>query len=71
MIKIEIDSDACIGSGNCLFWAPHTFDLDDDARSVVIDPNGDTEDRIRVAADGCPAKAITVTSVDAPPTEDG
>ncbi len=71
MIRIEIDRDQCIGSGNCLFWAPHTFDLDDDARSVVIDPNGDTEDRIRVAADGCPARAIRLVSLDADPAEDG
>ncbi len=66
MIRIEIDRDLCIGSGNCQFWAPHTFDLDDDARSVVIDPCGDAEDRIRVAAEGCPSKAISVVSVDEP-----
>ena len=63
MIRIIIDADRCVGAGNCVFWAPHTFDLDDDAKSVVVDPSGDGEDRIRVAADGCPAGAITVESV--------
>ncbi len=29
-IRIEIDRDKCVGSGNCVFWAPGTFDLDDD-----------------------------------------
>ena len=60
MIRIVIDADKCVGSGNCVFWAPNTFDLDDDAKSVVIDPAGDPEDRIRVAAEGCPAAAISV-----------
>ena len=60
MIRIVIDADKCVGSGNCVFWAPNTFDLDDDAKSVVIDPAGDPEDRIRVAAEGCPAAAIVV-----------
>jgi ferredoxin len=68
-IRIEIDRDRCVGSGNCLFWAPATFDLDDDGQAVVIDPSGDAEDRIRVAAEGCPSKAITVVSVDAPVVE--
>lgn len=68
-IRIEIDRDRCVGSGNCLFWAPATFDLDDDGQAVVIDPSGDAEDRIRVAAEGCPSKAITVVSVDVPVVE--
>ncbi len=66
MIRIEIDRDACVGSGNCVFWAPATFDLGDDGVSVVIDPTGDTVDRIRVAAEGCPARAISVEFVDGP-----
>ncbi len=69
MIRIEIDRDKCVGSGNCLFWAPGTFDLDDDGLSVVIDPSADPEDRIRVAAEGCPSKAITVVSEDGPTPE--
>ncbi len=60
MHRIVIDRDRCVGSGNCLFWAPGTFDLDDEGRSVVIDPTGDVEDRLRVAADGCPSQAITL-----------
>ena len=60
MIRIAIDRDRCIGSGNCLFWAPGTFDLGDDGIAVVIDQDGDAEDRIRVAADGCPTRAISI-----------
>jgi len=64
MIRIEIDRDRCVGSGNCLFWAPGTFDLDDQGLSVVIDPVGDDEDAIRVAADGCPTRAISIHDPD-------
>jgi ferredoxin len=60
MTRIEIDRDRCVGSGNCLFWAPNTFDLDDGGTAVVIDPDGDGEELARVAADGCPTRAITV-----------
>jgi len=77
VLRIVIDRDRCVGSGNCLFWAPATFDLDDGGTSVVIDPAGDDEDRIRVAVDGCPTRAITLVPADtvtAPtdrPTEGG
>jgi ferredoxin len=71
MIRIEIDGDKCVGSGNCVFWAPGTFDLDDDGHSVVVDPTGDSEDRIRVAAEGCPANAISVVVVEPPGSGSG
>jgi len=29
-LDISINRDACMGSGNCSFWAPGVFDLDDD-----------------------------------------
>ena len=35
-----------MGSGNCLFWAPESFDLGDDGRAVVLDPEATDEDRL-------------------------
>jgi ferredoxin len=49
-----------MGSGNCSFYAPHVFDLDDDLIAVVVDPTGDPESQIRLAAEGCPTRAIKV-----------
>ena len=66
MIRIEIDRERCVGSGNCLFWAPATFDLDDEGTSTVIDPSGDPAETVRVAAEGCPTRAITVTEIHSP-----
>ena len=60
-IHIEIDREACMGSGNCIFWAPGVFDLDDDGVAIVVDPTAAGEDRIALAVDGCPTKAISVT----------
>ena len=66
MTRIEVDRDRCVGSGNCLFWAPATFDLDDEGLSVVVDPDGDGPDAVGVAAEGCPTRAITVHAADGP-----
>ena len=59
-LDIRIDRDKCMGSGNCSFWAPATFDLDDDGVAVVTDPDGDPEEKVVVAAQGCPTQAISV-----------
>lgn len=70
MLRISIDRQRCVGSGNCLYWAPATFDLGDDGFSMVIDPVGDDDQRIRVAAEGCPTRAISVEPVEEPPAHD-
>ena len=59
-IEIRIDTEICMGSGNCLYWAPDTFDLDDGGRAEVLDPEATEEDRLRVAAEGCPVGAISL-----------
>jgi ferredoxin len=64
-LRIEIDRDACMGSGNCLFWAPGVFDLDDDGVAIVLDSGAAPDDRIVLAVEGCPTKAITVISDEA------
>ena len=50
-----------MGSGNCSFWAPGVFDLDDDGIAIVVDPEGAPEEKIVLAAHGCPTQAIKVT----------
>ena len=59
-LEIQIDWDKCMGSGNCMFWAPETFDLGDDGHAVVIDPEGSAEERLHIAAEGCPVGAISL-----------
>ena len=59
-LSIEINREVCMGSGNCSFWAPAVFDLDDDGIAIVIDAEGDAEDKVILAAQGCPTQAIAV-----------
>jgi ferredoxin len=59
-LEISINRDACMGSGNCSFWAPGVFDLDDEGIAIVVDSAGQPEDKVILAAQGCPTHAITV-----------
>jgi ferredoxin len=58
--EIDIDSDACMGSGNCVFAAPGVFELDDDSVARVVDPDASPEEAVVTAARQCPTRAITV-----------
>jgi ferredoxin len=58
VLEISIDREACMGSGNCSFWAPGVFDLDDEGVAVVIDSTAAPEEKIILAAQGCPTQAI-------------
>ena len=62
-LQIIVDREKCMGSGNCSFHAPAVFDLDDELKVVVLDPAGDPDEAIRLAAEGCPTGAITVGEV--------
>lgn len=59
-LEIVIDREVCMGSGNCSFWAPNTFDLDDDGVAIVTNPAGDPEEKVILAAQGCPTQAISI-----------
>jgi ferredoxin len=57
--EVRIDRDLCMGSGQCLGYAPNTFDQDDDNTAIVIDQHGDPDEDIQTAIESCPARAIT------------
>ena len=59
-LEVRVDWDRCMGSGNCVFWAPDTFDLGEDGHAVVVDAAATDEERLRVAAQGCPVGAISL-----------
>jgi ferredoxin len=56
--ELTVDRDRCMGSGQCTFYAPATFDLDDDSIAFVVDDHGDDADKIRMAIEVCPTRAI-------------
>jgi len=49
-----------MGSAQCVGYAPHTFDSGDDTVAVVINANGDPEEKIREAIANCPTGAISL-----------
>lgn len=59
-IEVRIDRTTCMGSGNCQFWAPNVFDLDGEGVAVVVNSEGDPEEKVVLAARGCPTQSITV-----------
>jgi ferredoxin len=56
--KLQIDSKNCIGCTLCTQIAPNTFEMKDDGKSYISNPNGDSEDRIKQAAESCPVDAV-------------
>jgi ferredoxin len=59
-IDINVDRDLCIGSGTCLRLAPGVFALDDDEVATIQDARAANIDKLRLAADACPTRAITI-----------
>lgn len=58
--EIRVDRTLCMGSGQCCWYAPNTFDQDDETVAIVIDPQGDPEEQIRAAIKGCPTGALSI-----------
>jgi ferredoxin len=59
-IAITVDRALCIGSGDCVDTAPDVFQLDEEDKAVVVDPDGASVDDVIVAAGNCPVSAIFV-----------
>jgi ferredoxin len=59
-LQIVIDRDKCMGSGNCVFWAPGAFELDDDGVSEFLQPADYEERNLFLAQEGCPTRAISL-----------
>ncbi|MGW5127633.1 ferredoxin [Streptomyces sp. NPDC004069] len=60
-MKVLIDQDTCVASGQCVLTAADVFDQrDEDGTAVLLDdtPPADRADDIRRAAAVCPAQAI-------------
>ena len=60
VVRITIDREKCIGSGNCVFNADGVFGQDDDGIAIVVDQDAKSADTVEFAATSCPVKAITV-----------
>ena len=59
-MKITVDRTKCEGYARCVQAAPKVFQLDSKMIAEVVDPQGDGDDKILLAARLCPTKAITL-----------
>lgn len=62
--SIAIDRQRCMGTGLCTVYASATFAHDDDAKAIVADAGGNTDDEIQTAIEACPTGAIRLVSAD-------
>ncbi|MGB7950238.1 MAG: ferredoxin [Candidatus Binatia bacterium] len=59
-MKITVDRTKCEGYAKCIQATPKVFKLDKTMIAEVIDPNGDSDEKILLAAKICPTKAISL-----------
>lgn len=62
-MKVLVDQEKCVASGQCVVAAPDVFDQRDSDGVVVLldaEPPGDQADDVRQAAAVCPALAILI-----------
>lgn len=62
-MKVVVDQDKCVSSGQCVLNASEVFDQRDDdgvVELLIEHPPADQEDNARRAAAACPALAIEI-----------
>jgi ferredoxin len=62
-MKVLVDQDKCVASGQCVLAAPEVFDQrDEDGVAVLLDPSPpeSADEDVHQAALVCPALAITI-----------
>ncbi|MBI3955193.1 ferredoxin [Candidatus Gottesmanbacteria bacterium] len=60
--KIVVDRNLCIGAATCVAVAPKAFQLDTEAKAIVLPSfSEENEQTILDAAKSCPVAAIIVT----------
>lgn len=63
-LRIVVDRETCAACDVCCEIAPDTFEIDEEAKARVKNPEGNPRDVIIQAADNCPMVAITVEDGD-------
>lgn len=63
-MKITVDRTKCEGYAKCIQATPKVFKLDKTMIAEVIDPKGDSDEKILLAAKICPTKAINLEEED-------
>lgn len=62
-MRITVNRELCVGSGNCVANVPEVFDQDDEEGLVwlqITEPPEELHELVEVAAQMCPVGAIDV-----------
>lgn len=60
-MSVKVDRDLCIGAATCVAVAAKAFDLDTEAKAVILDSvDEETREAIIEAAKSCPTAAIII-----------
>lgn len=62
--RVVVDLELCIGAAPCVTVAPGVFQLDEENKAYVVDPNGADAETILLAAQACPTQAIILYDED-------
>lgn len=62
-LRVWVDPNVCVGNAMCETFATHVFRMNEKRQSEVVDPAGDSEEKILEAAESCPVSAIFVEDV--------
>lgn len=62
-MKVTVDSELCMGHGQCYAYAPDVYEPDADGFCIVLKPvtEGDDSKQAVEGAQACPESAITVS----------
>lgn len=60
--KVQVIRDLCIGAATCVAIAPKAFQLDSEAKAIILPTIGEeTDQSLLDAAKSCPVAAIIIT----------
>jgi ferredoxin len=59
MKKPKVDQDLCTGDQVCITIASYVFEINEDGKAYVKDPEGADKETIQHAINQCPSQAIS------------
>ena len=59
-LRVWVDHQTCVGNAMCEAIAIHTFRLNENRQSEVVNSAGDSTEKVLEAAENCPVSAIFV-----------
>lgn len=58
--QVIVDPDLCIGAGSCVAVADTVYNLNEDGKAEITDPDSVDLDTLIKSAQSCPVNAVTI-----------